>query len=36
MSDLKNKRTGASVTEFLATIEDPQRKKDWKAIGKTM
>ena len=36
MAELKTKKTGASVSEFIDSIEDPQRRKDCKAIAALM
>ncbi len=36
MAELKTKPTGASVTAFVAAIEDPQKRKDVKKIGSMM
>jgi nucleoid DNA-binding protein len=36
MAELKTKKTKASVSAFLDTIEDPQKRKDAKAIAKMM
>jgi hypothetical protein len=36
MSDLKTKKSAASVPAFLKTVEDDQRRKDCKAIVKMM
>ncbi len=36
MAELKTKPTGASVTAFIAAIDDPQKRKDVKKIGAMM
>lgn len=36
MAELKTKPTGASVTAFLAAIDDPQKRKDVRKIGAMM
>ena len=36
MAELKTKKTTASVSEFLNTIEDPKRRADCKRIAKMM
>lgn len=36
MAELKTKPTNASVSEFYKEIEDPQKRKDCKALGKIM
>ena len=36
MAELKTKETGASVTEFLNTIEDEQKRKDCFEVAKIM
>jgi hypothetical protein len=36
MAELKTKKTNASVAAFLNSIEDPQKRKDSKAIAKIM
>lgn len=36
MAELKTKETGASVAQFLAGIDDQQRRKDCKAIAALM
>ncbi len=36
MAELKTKPTGASVTAFIAAIDDPEKRKDVKKIGGMM
>ena len=36
MAELKTKRTGASVADFLNSIPDPQKREDCQAIAKMM
>ena len=36
MSDLKTKKTAASVEDFLSAIADPQRQQDCRALSKLM
>jgi hypothetical protein len=36
MADTKTKPTGASVTDFLAAVEDPQKRADSKILVKMM
>ena len=36
MAELKTKKTGASVSEFINAIEDDARRKDCKAIASLM
>ena len=36
MAELKTQRTGASVAAFLNAIEDPDRRRDCKALAKLM
>lgn len=36
MTQLKTKKTNASVSQFLNSIEDPQRRKDAKTVAKMM
>lgn len=36
MADLKTKKTGASVAAFLKTIEDPDQRRDAKAVAALM
>jgi hypothetical protein len=36
VAELKTKKTKASVTEFLKTVEDPQRRADCKRVAKMM
>ena len=36
MAELKTKKTGASVSEFLNAIDDEQRRRDCKAIASIM
>ena len=36
MSELKTKKTGASVSEFINAIDDDERRKDCKAIAAMM
>ena len=36
MAELKTRKTGASVAEFLNSIDDEQRRKDCKAIASVM
>ena len=36
MAELKTKPTGASVTAFIAAIDDPRKRKDVKKIGAMM
>ncbi len=36
MAELKTRPTGASVTAFVAAIDDPQKRKDVKKIGAMM
>ena len=36
MAELKTKKTGASVSEFINAIDDDQRRKDCKAIAALM
>lgn len=36
MAENKTRQTGASVADYLAAIEDPQRRKDCEALARVM